>query len=232
MAVAAAVVGAGAGFLLGRHGGPSPGALPVLGTAPSYTLTDQLGRSVSSDRFAGKVQLVTFLSPYCTGSCPLIAYNLISLERVLEAAGLASRVQLVAFDVDPGHTGPAAMAAFLRQYGWDPSDPRWEFLTGTPEAVRAVVTGGFAIDYERVTGAQEAAEDAAARREGRFVPEPQVANPLATKADPDYDVVHNDALVVVDPEGRIRAFFDEAARLSNSQLMAVITRLVPDPGGG
>ena len=102
----------------------------------------------------------------------------------------------------------------MRQYGWDPEDTRWQFLTGSPKAIRSVVTGGFSVDYERVTEAEEAAEEAAAKTQGRFVPEPVVANPLAEKADPGYDVVHNDALVVVDPRGRVRAVFDEAARLS------------------
>jgi protein SCO1/2 len=223
VALAAAFVG---GYRLGRHRATHRDALPVLGEAPTYALVNQLGRTVSSRSFIGKVQLVTFLSPYCTSYCPLIAFNLMSLERVLEEAGLADRVQLVAFDVDPQRTGPATMAAFLAQYGWDPRDTRWQFLTGTAEQVRTVVTGGFFIDYGVETEAQQSAEERAARREGRFVPQPEVANPLAARAAPDYDVVHNDALVVVDPQGRMRVIFDQADRVSNTELMGVIRHLL------
>jgi len=47
--------------------------LPVLAAAPSYTMTNQLGEAVSSSGFAGKIQVVSFLFPYCTTMCPLIA---------------------------------------------------------------------------------------------------------------------------------------------------------------
>lgn len=230
--VAAAALAAvfAAGYWFGRHGATTREALPVLGSAPEYTLVNQLDQTVSSKSFLGKVQLVTFLSPYCTSYCPLIAFNLASLERVLEDAGLADRVQIVAFDLDPEHTGPATMAAFLEQYGWDPHDTRWQFLTGTPEQIRSVVTGGFFIDYSVVSEAQQAAQDEAAKRTGRFVPQPEVANPLAAQARPDYDVVHNDALVAVDPEGRIRIIYDQADRLSDTELMALINGLLGTDG--
>jgi protein SCO1/2 len=230
--VAAAALAAvfAAGYWFGRHADSTRETLPVLGTSPRYELVNQLGQTVSSERFLGRVQLVTFLSPYCTSYCPLIAFNLISLERVLEEAGLADRVQLVAFDVDPEHTGPATMAAFLEQYGWNPRDTRWQFLTGTPKQVRTVVTDGFFIDYSVVPEAQQAVEDKAAKREGRFVPQPEVANPLAARASPDYDVVHSDALVVVDPQGNLRVIYDQADRVSNAELMAVINDLLGTGG--
>jgi protein SCO1/2 len=220
--IATAFVG---GFWYAQHRTAALARLPVLGPAPSYTLTNQTGQAVASSSFLGKVQVVTFLFPYCTGYCPLIALNLASLETALKAGGLADHVQFVAFDVDPAHTGPKEMAAFLAQYGWDPKDPHWQFLTGSPEAIRNVVTKGFFIDFEQVSEAQEGAEAALARQQGRFVPEPEVANPLAEQARPDYDVVHNDALVVVDPKGRMRVVYDEASRVPNAELLATITRL-------
>jgi protein SCO1 len=225
--VAAAVVATAfvGGYRYAQSRLAAQAALPVLGNAPTYTLTNQLGAPVTSASFHGKVQLVTFLSPYCTEYCPLIALNLASLEQALQAGGLADRVQFVAFNVDPEHTGPPAMAAFLKQYGWDPSDPHWQFLTGLPAAIRTVVTKGFFIDYEQVSEKQEDAEANAARRLGRFVPEPEVANALAAQARPDYDIVHNDALVVVDPQGRLRVVYDEASRVPNAELLATISRL-------
>ena len=220
--IAMAFVG---GYWYAQHRSAARDAIPILGNAPAYTLTNQLGKTVSSTSFRGKVQLVTFLSPYCTGYCPLIALNLASLEKALEAGGLAGQVQFVAFDVDPEHTGPSAMAAFLQQYGWDPNGPHWQFLTGSPEAIRTVVTKGFFIDYEQVSEEQQDAEAEEARRQGRYVPEPEVANPLADQAKPDYAVIHNDALVIVDPKGRLRVVYDEASRVSNAELLATISQL-------
>jgi cytochrome oxidase Cu insertion factor (SCO1/SenC/PrrC family) len=45
------------------------------------------------------------------------------------------------------------------------------------------------------------------------------------QAKPDYDILHNDALVVVDPQGRIRQVYDEASRVPNADLLATINRL-------
>ncbi len=226
LAVLAIVAASVVGYTYGRYMDAAQEGLPVLGTAPEYTLTNQLGQEVASSSFRGKVQLVTFLAPYCTEYCPLIAYNLRSLERVLDAAGLSDRVQIVAFDVDPEHTGRREMTAFLRQYGWDPQNTRWQFLTGPPEKVREVVTGGFAVDYRQVHEEAQNSGDNLAGGESSVSPEPEVANPLAEGAGVDYDVVHNDALVVVDGRGRIRAFLDQASRISDADLMDMITELL------
>jgi protein SCO1/2 len=224
--VAAVAATAFVGGFWYAHHRASQATLPVLAVAPTYALKNQLGQTVASSAFLGKVQLVTFLSPYCTSYCPLIALNLLSLEKALEAADLAERVQFVAFNVDPENTGSPQMTAFLRQFGWNPEDTRWQFLTGPSDEVRKVVSKGFFIDYERVSEAQQEAAAEAERQRGTFVPEPEVANPLAVQAKPDYDILHNDALVVVDPQGRIRQVYDEASRVPNADLLATINRLV------
>lgn len=228
MAVAIAVAGIAAagvvGWLLGR--GRAQSVLPDYGRVPDYRLTDQLARPVQGRSFDGKVRVVTFLFPYCTSYCPLIAEHLVGFERTLRTAGLQNRVQLVAFNVAPATTGPKQMRAFLKEYGWDPRDRHWEYLTGSPREIRRVVTGAYHIAYRRVSLAQEARNEAAERAAGTWVPEPQVANPLAQRAAPDYDVTHNDALAVVDTRGRIRKLYLEGDRVSDTQLLRVIRRLL------
>lgn len=230
--LAAAVVVAGvlaAGFAGGYWYGRARqvrAPLPVLGRAPGYVLVNQLGKQVDSDSFRGKVQVVTFLFPYCTDYCPLIAAHLVSLERALEAADLSGKVQLVAFDVDPGHTGPATVAKFMRQYGWDPEDTRWQFLTGDAREIRRVVTAGFHVDYEQVPESLVEQQAREAEKLGLYSPPPQVENPLAEQARPDYDVTHNDALVLVDGRGRIRRIYEDADRLADDTLVAAVQRLL------
>lgn len=218
-------LGFGGGYWFAGHRAAGTG-LPVIGRAPAYTMTNQLGRTVRSAEFAGKVRVVTFLFPYCTDYCPLIAAHLVSLEKALEKAHLADRVQLVAFNVDPAHTGPKVMAAFMRQYGWDPADTRWQYLTGTPARVREAVTGGFHVDYQRVPESVADSQAEKAERQGLYTPPPEVSNALAAKARPDYDVTHNDALILVDPRGRIRRIYAEADRVPDSALVGVIRRLL------
>jgi len=218
------------GFAAGRSRhpvSPTQAPLPVLGQVPDYTLTNQLGQATSSTSFHGKVRVVTFLFTYCRGYCPLIAHNLLTLESVLRTAGMADRVQLVAFNVDPAETGPAQMRAFQKQYGWDPSNLHWQFLTGSPEEIRHIVTGAYYVFFKKV-GDDDGQEEARGRgTDEDSVPEPVVVNKLADEAHVDYDIMHNDMLAVVDTDGRIRKMFDEADRVSDQELMDVIEQLLP-----
>ncbi|HVB47973.1 MAG TPA: SCO family protein [Burkholderiales bacterium] len=224
--VCALVLAVGAvGWLLGARsgGGAAPRApLPVLGQAPSFRdLTDQLGHSIDSSRFRGKVQVVTFLFPYCTTYCPLIAAHLAGLENVLKLAGLQDRVAIIAFNVDPAGTGPQQMRAFLKEYGWDPRDTRWEFLTGRPQAIRRVVTQGYHIAYQKVSDGDDGAQGP------ELTPQPEVVNALAAQAHVGYDITHNDGLAIVDQQGRIRKFYTQADVVSNEQLFKDIQALLP-----
>ena len=212
-----------AGWML-RAEPPRKVALPVMGRVPEYTLTNQLGREVSSSSFDGKVRVVSFLFTYCRGYCPLIAHNLMSIERLLRISGLNDQVQLITFNVDPENTGPAQMSAFQKQYGWDPENPHWQFLTGPPETIRKIVTDGYHVYYRKVQEDDEETEIT----DTDAVPEPVVENRLADKAGVDYDIMHNDLIAIVDPQGRIRKIFGEADRVSDEQLMEVIQQLIQE----
>lgn len=221
------VSAAGFGYWLGGRHAMHGRELADRGPAPVFrSLRNQLGQRVDSSQFAGKVQVVTFLFPYCTSECPLIALHLVGLENDLRMAGLADRVQIVAFNVDPAHTGPVQASAFLREYGWNPQDLHWQFLTGTPQQTARIVREGYHVDYEQVSFAEEAADQASQRANGDYVPQPQVANPLAAKVNPDYDIAHDNMLVLVDPHGQMRWFSTDADTTSPSHLLRLIQGLL------
>ncbi len=215
-------VGFAAGMLVERARSAPP-ALADLGPAPRYTLTNQLGQPVASQAFAGKVQVVTFLFPYCTTYCPLIAAHLMGFERlmVLAQGGLQNKVEIVSFNVAPGTVGPKEMREFLHQYGWDPRDPHWQFLTGSRAQIRKVVTGGYHVAFRRV-----AASDDDSDADTTGTPQLTVANPLAAKAKPGFDITHNDAIEIVDGKGRIRKIYDDADVVPNEQLWKDVSRLL------
>lgn len=220
--VLVAILAAGfAGFFYGQSAATNDAkAVPVLGHAPRYTMTNQFGKTVSSASFHGKVQLVNFLFPYCTTLCPLIAAHLVNLENLdLVPDGLSSRVEIVSFNIDPAGTGPKEMRAFLRQYGWNPKNPRWQYLTGSPDEIRRVVSKGFGVWYQRVKN-----RDSSAMPGG--VVQPEVANPLAKKANVDYDIAHDDVLEIIGPKGRIREIYQNADTLGSQQLVSMIRRVL------
>lgn len=140
---------------------------------------------------------------------------------------MSDQVQLVAFNVDPVNTGPAQMKAFQKQYGWDPENHRWEFLTGSSNEIRRIVTDGYHVYFQKVVEDDE--DETAGEESGESIPEPVVENRIADEAGVDYDIVHNDVLAIVDADGRIRKIFGDADRVSDDQIMDVIQQLLyPD----
>jgi cytochrome oxidase Cu insertion factor (SCO1/SenC/PrrC family) len=216
LACALLLAGFVAGFVAGRGRSGAP-ELPDLGPAPQYTLTNQLGQTASSKSFLGKVQLVTFIYPYCTTYCPLITAHLIGFEHFLTLAqeSAQNRVEIVAFNLAPSVAKPQEMRAYLHQYGWRPADPRWDFLTGSEAQIRRVVTGGYHVFYQRTAAT---GIDGGVVTESGQAPQLAVANPLAEKVKPSFDISHNDAIVIVDRKGRIRKIYDDADVVPNGEL--------------
>ncbi len=232
LAVGMLTLGVGLGWLLGRAQTSVKPLLPSLGVAPAFhNFRNQLGQQVSSAQFHGKVQVVTFLYPYCTSYCPLLADHLIGLETLLAEAGWQNQVQIVAFNVDPWHSGSRQARAFLREYGWHPHDLHWQFLSAKPRSMLRVVRAGYHVDFQQVSLASERLDIASAKASGTYIPQPEVANPLATRVHPEYDIVHNDVLVLIDPKGRIRWMSTEADTVSNRSLLPLIQALLPTQQG-
>lgn len=197
---------------------------PSYGTAPSYTLVDQNGARVSSKQFAGKVQVVTYLFPYCTTYCPTITHTLVQLQHDLSQEGLfGSRVQFVAFNVDPTGSGPREMRTFLRQYGVDPRAPGWEYLTGSLPQIRHVVRDGYHVYFSKVSLRQEAKDIAREKAQGTYTDVPEQPNALAKRRHVGYDIVHNDYIEVVGTDGRIVSYFD-GNQVSEARLFGAVRR--------
>lgn len=222
LAVLAAIACAGlAGYALGHQRQVSISALPVLGAAPAYSLTNQVGEHVASSGFRGKVQVVAFLDPYCTQFCPLVAAHLVNLENFgLRPAHIANKVEIVSFNLRPGTADPRQMRAFLRQYGWNPRDLHWEFLTGGADTIRHVVQQGFHVWYERVSTADESNGD-----NGPQMVEPEIVNKLAQSVHSKFDILHNDVIEIVDQQGRVRKLWDNADVVGWQDLLRAVQSL-------
>ena len=223
LAIGAAGLG---GYLAGELSEAARGAaLPILGQAPSYDLTNQLGRTFNSAALKGKIQVVSFMFPYCTTMCPLIAAHLVNLENLgLVPARLTKDVEFVSFDIDPAHTGPAQMRAFLSEYGWNPKDPRWQYLTGSPGEIRLIVKKKFGVWYKRVKNAP------ASKAAGPQVEQPEVVNKLAEAAHVDYDIDHDDIVEIVDQHGGIRKIYQNADAADWTHILNVIATLAKAGG--
>jgi protein SCO1 len=126
----------GLGQLALEHLRPVP-PLPVLGSVPSFQLTDQGGHSFGSADLAGHPWVAGFIFTSCTDTCPLITARMASLARKHPS------LRLVSFTVDPARDGPAKLLDYGRKAGADFA--RWSFLTGPVETIRTLVTHGFKL---------------------------------------------------------------------------------------
>lgn len=103
--------------------------------APGFRLMDQNGASWSLEDFRGKVVVLTLLDPVCTDICPIYAYH---YRLAYQALGQdAAKVVFLAFNANDEKTSVEDMMDATRKWGVN-EIPTWHFLTGSPEALRAV----------------------------------------------------------------------------------------------
>lgn len=120
--------------------------LPRLRLAPGFALTDQDGRTVSSDDLRGKITLYTFTYTRCMDPCQDPTALLREVQAALAEPDLRDApIQLVTITVDSERDTPAALRAFGEAVGADFA--RWTFLTGDEVRLRQAVMGGFDVLY-------------------------------------------------------------------------------------
>lgn len=126
----AAVLVVGAGIWYFNSGS----SLPVISTAPAYTLENLDGKQVSSTESNGKVRLVEFMYTNCPDICPMTTANMVQLQKKLKDKGLfGKKVEFVSVTFDPERDTPDVLKAYQETMGIDPSG--WTFLRGEEQQV-------------------------------------------------------------------------------------------------
>ena len=136
-----------------------PRSLPVLGTVPSFALTERSGESLTAADLAGHVWVADFIFTRCPDFCPALTARLATLQKTLPAA--ADPIRLVSFSVDPTRDTPEALRAYASRAG---AGAGWLFVTGTREAIAALLRDGFRVAY-----ADDGPADAPITHSDRFV---------------------------------------------------------------
>ena len=166
------------------------GTIDDFGAAPAFTLTDQRERPVSSDMFHGKIVIANFIYTSCTDICPLLSTQMQAFqERLRQENLLGNPVQLLSFSVDPARDTPAILRTYAERHKADPD--AWRFLTGPEEMVKPLIVDGFHLGVQAL-------------------PPPTAITGGHTHdgANGDYEVMHSGRFVLIDQQGRIRAYYD------------------------
>jgi cytochrome oxidase Cu insertion factor (SCO1/SenC/PrrC family) len=119
------------------YGSPFDGlAISPPVPAPPVSLRDPRGDVVTLTAFQarGDAVLLTFLQTRCEGECAAVASQL-HQALVAMTVGERRRVEVVAISTDPRHDSRAAVAGFVRRYGFHRS---MEYLTGSAAQLRPI----------------------------------------------------------------------------------------------
>lgn len=119
-----------------------PAAEESVGINPRYLLQDPNGRSVTSEDFRGRFQLIAFGYTYCPDICPT---TLVEMAALLKQLGdNAGRLQAIFITIDPERDSGAVLKTYTEFF-----DPRIVGLTGSPALIRRAADN-FKIRYAKV----------------------------------------------------------------------------------
>jgi protein SCO1/2 len=136
--------------------------LPVIGPAPSFALTSQDGAPVTLAALRGKIVAVSFIYTLCPDICPLLTQKMVQVQDEL-GPDFGAKIAFVSITLDPERDTPEVLKDYAQ--AWGAKLDGWRFLTGSPEAVRAVAKryGSFvaknkdgSVDHTQLTSIVDA----------------------------------------------------------------------------
>jgi len=149
----------------------------ILGQAPEFSLVNRDGLTLTNADLLGSPWVADFIFTRCAISCPRMTSRMVQLGKLWPADSTTTRVS---FSVDPEFDTQEVLQTYAES--WDIEDPRWFFLTGDREVMKAIVMEGFKLAVEM--------------------------NPPPGTASPEEPILHSTRFVLVDSEGAIRGYYD------------------------
>ncbi|WP_035101587.1 SCO family protein [Aneurinibacillus terranovensis] len=114
--------------------------LPVVDRAPDFTLSNLAGKQVKLHDSDGKVRLVSFFYSHCPDICQATNVNLARIQQKLnEEKLLNNKAVILSITFDPQIDTPQVLHKYADQRNIHFNG--WEFLRGTPEQTKNVLTG-------------------------------------------------------------------------------------------
>lgn len=126
--------------------------VPILGTVPEFSLTDQTGNDFGTTELRGKVWIANFFFTRCLGTCPQQSARMAELQGRLAREPVWDGIRLLSFSVDPNHDTPGVLRKYAQQFEAD--ETHWKFLTGSRETVWQICHDGFKLPVAENPGNQ------------------------------------------------------------------------------
>ncbi|MFT3784504.1 MAG: SCO family protein [Nibricoccus sp.] len=103
--------------------------------APQFTLFDQDGKVVKSDRFRGRQVMLNFIFTRCQVAkmCPAAVARFQQVQRFAREQGV-NNLELLSISLDPAYDTPGVLKTYAHQRAIDTSN--YSFLTGPEAAIK------------------------------------------------------------------------------------------------
>lgn len=201
----------------GAHAGDhnTTGELPVLGQVSDFQLTERSGKAVSLQALQGRIWVADFIFTSCQAECPLM--NL-EMQKIQRHFATEPRLQLVSFSVDPETDTPER----LREYAVALAKPAesWWFLTGDRPQLYELANESFKL------AAQDLGEHTDHTEHKQATSKDHTGHASNTSSTP---FLHSQKFVLVDGQGRIRAYYDSTDPQAIQQLIGTdVPRLLAE----
>lgn len=120
---------------VGYSAGVSSGSQGVA--LPEFELTNWDGSRISNESLRGKKTIMAFTYAKCVIACPMVTFQLKSLD---EKVGSPANLSFLHVSVNPADDTPEEILEHFAKHDIDPrEDPRWLFAGGSEEDVAAVL---------------------------------------------------------------------------------------------
>jgi protein SCO1 len=173
--------------------------LPVFGAIQPFTLTNQLGETVTLETLKGKVWVADIIFARCPGPCPKMTQEMAELQNAFKTN---QPLRFVTLTTDPENDTVSTLKQYSDKFSADHS--RWFFLTGPKREVVANLAAGSlklsAVEKDKTL--QESENDL---------------------------FIHTTMFVLVDKAGKVRGFYESLEPGFQEKIRADINSLLPEP---
>ena len=177
---------------------PTRSSLPEYGKVNPFTLTNQLGQTVTLADLKGKVWVADIIFALCPGPCPKMTQEMADVSNAFMPD---EPLRFVTLTTHPENDTPEVLKKYSEQFGADPQ--RWHFLTGS----KSELLSNLAIGSLKLSAVEK----------GKDLRES--ANDL---------FIHTTMFVLVDKAGKIRGFYESLEPGFQEKIRADIKSLLAE----
>jgi protein SCO1 len=112
--------------------------LVTIGKAPSFSLTNQNGKTISNEDYKGKVYVVEFFFATCPTICPIMNKN---MKEVQASFASNANFGIASITINPENDTPEALKKHAETI--DAKGMNWHFLTGDKNTIFEIANKGY-----------------------------------------------------------------------------------------